>query len=59
MEQAECFEKTHPLEEWLARTGCVGKEAERVRELLADRLTDDGRAWTDTKIVIRARKSQK
>jgi SAM-dependent methyltransferase len=58
VEQVECFEKTHPLEEWLARTGCVGKEAERVRELLADRLTEDGRAWTDTKIVIRARKSQ-
>jgi hypothetical protein len=29
-----------------------------VRELLADRMNDDGTAWTDTKIVIRARKSQ-
>ena len=35
-----------------------GDDAERVRELLADRLTPDGTAWTDTKIVIRARKSQ-
>jgi SAM-dependent methyltransferase len=58
VEQTECFEKTHPLEPWLARTGCEGEEAERVKELLADRMTGDGSAWTDTKIVIRARKSQ-
>jgi SAM-dependent methyltransferase len=58
IEQVECFEKEHPLEEWLARTGCQGKEAERVRELLADRMTTGGDAWVDTKIVIRARKSQ-
>lgn len=58
VEQAECFEKTHPLEAWLARTGCEGEEAERVKELLADRMTEDGSAWTDVKIVIRARKSQ-
>jgi SAM-dependent methyltransferase len=57
VEQVESFEKTHPLEDWLARTGCEGEEAERVRELLADRMTADGTAWTDTKIVIRARKS--
>jgi hypothetical protein len=58
VEQVECFEKEHPLEDWLARTGCEGDEAELVRELLADRLTTDGTAWVDTKIVIRARKSQ-
>jgi hypothetical protein len=58
VEQVETFEKEHPLEDWLARTGCEGEEADRVRELLADRLTRDGSAWTDTKIVIRARKSQ-
>ena len=58
VEQVEFFEKEHPLEDWLARTGCEGEEAERVRELLADRLTDDGTAWVDTKLVIRARKSQ-
>ena len=58
VEQAECFEKIHPLDAWLARTGCEGAEAERVKELLADRMTADGSAWTDTKIVIRARKSQ-
>ena len=58
VEQVECFEKVHPVEDWLARTGCEGAEAARVRELLADRLTDDGTAWVDTKLVIRARKSQ-
>jgi SAM-dependent methyltransferase len=58
VEQVECFEKAHPLDDWLARTGCEGVDAERVRELLADRMTADGTAWTDTKIVIRARKSQ-
>jgi SAM-dependent methyltransferase len=57
VQQVEFFEKEHPLEDWLARTGCEGEEAERVRELLADRINDDGSAWTDTKIVIRARKS--
>ena len=58
VQQAECFEKEHPLEEWLARTGCRGAEAAGVRELLADRITARGDAWVDTKIVIRARKSQ-
>jgi SAM-dependent methyltransferase len=58
VEQSECFEKIHPLEAWLARTACEGEEAERVKELLADRMTADGSAWSDTKIVIRARKSQ-
>ena len=59
LELVELFEKEHPLEEWLARTGCEGEEAERVRELLADRMTPDGGAWTDTKILLRARKSQR
>ena len=58
VEQTDCFEKTHPLEPWLARTGCEGEEAERVKELLADRMTGDGSAWTDTKIIIRARKAR-
>jgi SAM-dependent methyltransferase len=57
VERVEYFEKIHPLEDWLARTGCEGADAERVRELLADRMTDDGSAWTDTKIIIRARKA--
>ncbi|HEX6490950.1 MAG TPA: class I SAM-dependent methyltransferase [Gaiellaceae bacterium] len=59
LEQRQLFEKEHPLAEWLARTGCEGEEAERVRELLADRMTADGLAWTDVKLVLKARKSQR
>jgi SAM-dependent methyltransferase len=32
------FEKTLEVEPWLSRSGCEGAEAERVRELLADRI---------------------
>jgi Methyltransferase domain len=49
-------DKTHPFEAWLARTGCAGEEAVRVRKLLADRTTADGAGWTDTKILLRAKK---
>jgi SAM-dependent methyltransferase len=59
VEQPQLHEKVHPLADWLARTGCEGEEAERVRALLADRMTDDGTAWTDVKIVLKARKSQR
>ena len=57
VEQRELFEKVHPLEDWLARTGCEGDEAEHVKELLSDRMTEDGNAWTDVKILFKARKS--
>lgn len=56
VEAVTLVEKRHELEEWLARTGCEGEEAERVKELLADRMTDGGEAWVDTKILLRARK---
>jgi SAM-dependent methyltransferase len=56
VESVFLIEKRHGLEDWLARTDCVGDEAERVRQLLADRVTPDGTAWTDTKILIRGRK---
>jgi SAM-dependent methyltransferase len=59
VEQRELFEKVHPLEDWLARTGCEGEEAEHVKELLSDRMTDDGNAWTDVKILFKTRKSQR
>jgi SAM-dependent methyltransferase len=59
VELVEHFEKTHPLDDWLARTGCEGDDAKRVRKLLSDRTTADGQAWTDTKILLRARRSQK
>jgi SAM-dependent methyltransferase len=59
VELVDFFEKTHPLEDWLARTGCEGDDAKRVRKLLADRMTDDGQSWRDTKILLRARRSQR
>jgi hypothetical protein len=59
IEQVATFEKTHDLEEWLARTGCDGDDAARVRELLRPVTTDDGTTWRDTKIVLKARKSQR
>jgi SAM-dependent methyltransferase len=59
VEQVELLEVVHPLEEWLARTGCEGAAAERVKQLLSDRLVDDGAAWVDTKILLKARKSQR
>ena len=59
VEQRQLFQKVHPLEDWLARTGCEGEEAERVKELLSDRMTDDGTAWTDLKILLKTRKSQR
>lgn len=40
VEAVERFERWIPLEPWLERAGCVGGEAERVRELLADRIAD-------------------
>ena len=58
VEERRLFEKVHPLEDWLARTGCEGEEAERVKELLADRMTDDGAAWKDVKLILKARKPQ-
>ena len=46
IEAFEREEKWIELEPWLARAGCVGAEAKRVRELLADRI-EDGRVRVD------------
>jgi SAM-dependent methyltransferase len=59
VEQRQQFEKEHPLEDWLARTGCEGDDAARVRELLADRVSEDGSSWSDVKICLKARRSQR
>ena len=48
--------KRHPLEPWLARVGCTGEPAARVRELLAGRMApDEPGVWLDTKILLRGR----
>ena len=56
VEEVVCVRKRHPFEDWLARTGCEGEEAARVRELLAERTVDGGAAWEDTKILLRGAK---
>jgi ubiquinone/menaquinone biosynthesis C-methylase UbiE len=55
IEQVEAFEKRHELTEWLARSGTPDDDAERVKELLADRI--DGNEYVDTKLVLKARKN--
>jgi SAM-dependent methyltransferase len=58
IERVETFTKTHDLEAWLARTGCTGDDAIRVRELLAPHTSEDGTTWQDIKLIVKARKSQ-
>lgn len=54
VEEVALVEKSHPVDEWLARAGCSGEEATHVRELLADRIVDG--AYVDRKILLRGRK---
>ena len=58
VEQELFFSKTHDFDDWLARTGCQGPDAERVRELLAPFSSDDGSTWSNDYIVVKGRKSQ-
>jgi SAM-dependent methyltransferase len=57
VEDVELQAKGRDFGAWCDRTACVGAERERVRELLGDRIDDRG-GYTDTKILIRARKPQ-
>lgn len=50
------FDKRHDLADWLSATGCRGDDAARVRSLLAHVSDPDGSAWTDAKIVVKARR---
>jgi SAM-dependent methyltransferase len=59
IEQTLYFSKTHGFDEWLARTGCTGDDAARVRELLAPVSSADGTTWSNDYIVVKARKSQR
>jgi ubiquinone/menaquinone biosynthesis C-methylase UbiE len=59
VEQELFFTKTHDFDEWLARTGCEGADAARVRELLAPYTSEDGSTWSNDYLVVKARKSQK
>src|SRR2546425_215397 len=54
VEAVELLETEIDVEPWLARAGCQGEEAERVRALLADRIHEARLAMT--RIAIRGRK---
>jgi SAM-dependent methyltransferase len=56
VERAGRFPKRHPIEPWLARVGCTGEPAARVRELLGHRMAPDAPVWLDTKLLIRGRR---
>jgi SAM-dependent methyltransferase len=58
VEQELFFAAEHDMDEWLARTGCTGDDAERVRELLAPFTSADGASWSNDYIVLKGRKSQ-
>jgi SAM-dependent methyltransferase len=58
IEQELFFSKEHDMDEWLARTGCTGDDAQRVRELLAPFTSSDGTTWANDYIVLKGRKSQ-
>ena len=54
VEDVAVFEKRIELDGWLARAGCEGEQAHRVRELLVDRI-EDGRVIL-SRGVFKARK---
>ena len=58
VEQELFFSKEHEFDDWLARTGCEGEEADRVRTLLVPYTNAGGTAWSNDYIVVKARKSQ-
>lgn len=56
VEQVDFQEKWRDVDLWCERTGCVGEDRERVKGLLGARIDERG-GYTDTKILIRARKA--
>jgi hypothetical protein len=54
VEEVRVVEKSRPLDSWLARVDCVGDEAERVRDLIAEHVVDG--EYVDRKILLRGRK---
>jgi SAM-dependent methyltransferase len=51
VEAVAFVEKRRAVDDWLARTGCAGEEADRVRLLLGDQIEDGD--YVDTKILLR------
>jgi SAM-dependent methyltransferase len=55
IEAVEQFEKRHPVEQWLDRSGTPERDRSRVKELLAAQI--EGDEYVDTKLVLKARKA--
>ena len=53
--QVELLEKWRNVDAWCDRTGCLGPDRTRVKQLLGDRIDERG-GYTDTKILLKARK---
>jgi len=54
VDEIQHFDKPIELQPWLDRVGCEGDDAERVRELLADRIED---GWVRLeRIALKGRK---
>jgi ubiquinone/menaquinone biosynthesis C-methylase UbiE len=63
VDEVQLYRKRHPLEPWLARSGCVGDAAEDVRRRFREAPPDvkaaylvDDESYTDTKLCLRATK---
>jgi SAM-dependent methyltransferase len=56
VDRHEIREKRPVTDDWVARTGCAGDDAVRVRELLSHRMDADGN-WLDHVILLRGRKA--
>jgi ubiquinone/menaquinone biosynthesis C-methylase UbiE len=63
VDESQAYRKRHPLEQWLARSGCVGDAAEDVRrrfreapDAMRKAYDIDAESYTDTKICLRASK---
>jgi SAM-dependent methyltransferase len=56
VERIDLQTKRRDFVAWCDRTGCTGAERERARQLLGDRIDEQG-GYTDTKILVRARKA--
>ena len=54
VDEVRILEKSRPAEAWLERAGCVGEDAERVKELLGDKLVAG--EFVDRKILLKGRK---
>ena len=55
VEDLRSFEKRIEIEPWLARAGCLGDGARRVRELLGDRI--EGENVVLTRVALKGRKA--